>query len=68
MALDEPKEDDEIMEENGITYLVSKDLFEKVKPITLDFIDSAMGSGFSIASNLANAEGCGSSCSSSCSC
>ena len=68
MALDEPKDDDEIVKENGITYLVSKQLFEMVKPITVDFVESAMGSGFSISSNLAKAEGCGTSCSTSCSC
>ena len=64
MALDEPKDDDELMEKNGITYLISKVLFEKVKPVTVDFVDTPNGSGFSINSSLAPGAGCGSSCSS----
>jgi len=65
MALDEPRDDDEVMKDNGITYLVNKELFEQAKPINVDFADSAMGSGFSISSNL-NLGGGG--CESSCSC
>jgi hypothetical protein len=41
MALDEPKEDDEIIRENGITYLINKELFEDAKPISVDFVESA---------------------------
>ena len=65
MALDEPKENDEVVKDNGITYLVNKELFEQAKPINVDFTDTAMGAGFSISSNL-NSDGGG--CSSSCSC
>jgi Fe-S cluster assembly iron-binding protein IscA len=54
MALDEPGENDEIIEDNGITYLVEKDLFEKAKPINIDVIDSAKGSEFSITSSLSH--------------
>jgi len=46
--------------------MVNKDLLERVKPIKLDFVDSPMGSGFNISSNLSNLKGeksCG-----SCSC
>ena len=64
MALDEPKDDDEIVKDNGITYLVNKDLYEKAKPINVDFVESAMGSGFSISSGLnMGGGGCGTSCS-----
>ncbi|MBW1669270.1 MAG: Fe-S cluster assembly protein HesB [Deltaproteobacteria bacterium] len=63
MALDEPKEDDEVMNEDGITYLVNKELFEMVKPVRVDFVESVYGSGFSISSNLNTGAGCG-SCSS----
>ena len=63
MALDEPKDDDEIVKNDGITFLVNKDLLEKAKPINVDFVDSAMGSGFSISSALSVGGGCGSSCS-----
>lgn len=63
MALDEPKEDDEIIEESGITYLIEKDLYERVQPINLDFVESVMGSGFSITSAMTQGNSCG-----SCSC
>ncbi|MFO7461584.1 MAG: iron-sulfur cluster biosynthesis family protein [Desulfatiglandales bacterium] len=63
MALDEPKEDDEIMDNNGITYLMNKQLLEQVKHVTVDFVESAYGSGFSITSGLAKGNSCG-----SCSC
>ena len=63
MALDEPKEDDEVVNNNGITYLINKALLEKVKPVSVDFAETAMGSGFSINSGLSHAGGCGSSCS-----
>jgi Fe-S cluster assembly iron-binding protein IscA len=63
MALDEPKEDDEVFKNDGMTYLVNKELLDQVKPINLDFIESAMGSGFSLSSNLQAGGACGSSCS-----
>lgn len=63
MAQDEPKEDDEILKDQGITYLVTKSLFEQVKPINVDFLESAMGSGFSISSKLSAGSECGGSCS-----
>ena len=64
MALDEPKTDDEVVENNGVTFLMEKDLFEKAKPVNVDFVEGAMGSGFSISSNLQLGGGnCGSSCS-----
>jgi iron-sulfur cluster assembly protein len=60
MALDEPKEDDEILKNDGITFLINKQLLEQVKPLTVDFVESAYGSGFSIASALAKGGACGS--------
>jgi Fe-S cluster assembly iron-binding protein IscA len=66
MALDEPQENDETFNEKGITFLVNKELFDDVKPISVDFVESAMGAGFSVTSALSNkSEGCGSG---SCSC
>ncbi|MEE9611949.1 MAG: hypothetical protein V3W19_11890 [Desulfatiglandales bacterium] len=62
MALDEPQEDDEIIKENGITYLINKQLFDQAKPIGVDFIESAMGSGFSISSSVCGEGACGTSC------
>ena len=64
MALDEPKENDEIVKNDGITYMINKDLYNQVKPISVDFVESAYGSGFSIKSSLKREEGgCGTSCS-----
>jgi len=48
---------------NGVTYLVNKELLDQVKPIVIDFIESGWGSGFSITSSLKKPESCG-----SCSC
>ncbi|MBA4418893.1 MAG: hypothetical protein C0392_13450 [Syntrophus sp. (in: bacteria)] len=64
MALDEPKENDEVFKEDGITFMIAKELFEEVQPVTVDFINNAAGGGFKITSKLtAEEKGCG-----SCSC
>jgi Fe-S cluster assembly iron-binding protein IscA len=63
MALDEPKVNDEVIKDKEITYLIEKELFNQAKPINIDFVDSAMGSGFSITSNMQKGDSCG-----SCSC
>ncbi|RLB40736.1 MAG: hypothetical protein DRH12_09655 [Deltaproteobacteria bacterium] len=63
MALDEPRENDEVFNNDGITYVIDKTLFEQVKPIKVDFVDSPFGSGFSIQANLLMGASCGSSCS-----
>lgn len=61
MALDEPHEDDSVFTEAGITYVVNKSLYEQVKPIKVDFVDTPTGSGFEVSSSLEKS--CG-----SCSC
>lgn len=63
MALDEPNVNDEVITYKDITYLIEKDLYNQVKPINIDFVESAMGSGFSIISKLSMGNSCG-----SCSC
>ena len=63
MALDEPKDNDEVLKDNGVTYLIEKALLDEVQPITIDFVESAMGAGFSIASSLKKEDcACGSDC------
>jgi len=64
MALDEPRDEDQVVKDNGFTYLVDKELYDKAKPICVDFVDSGFGGGFSISSNLSlgGGSGCGSSC------
>ena len=64
MALDESRQDDEVFEDRGVTYLVEKDLFEKVKPIAVEFITTPRGSGFKLTSSLSHGEGTCGSCTS----
>jgi len=62
MALDEPQETDMTYTDHDVTFTIEKDLFEKVKPIRVDFVESVEGSGFTLASKLETGGGCGSSC------
>jgi len=52
MILDEPKGDDLIVTEQGIPFIIDKELLEKAKPIRIDFIESTKRSGFQITSRL----------------
>lgn len=64
MVLDEPREEDQIFNLKGITYLVEKELYERAKPIMIDYVVSPFGSGFQIRSNLnLGGASCGGSCS-----
>jgi Fe-S cluster assembly iron-binding protein IscA len=63
MALDESRNDDEILTDREVTYLVNKTLFEQVKPIAIDFISTPRGSGFKLSSALDAKGNCGTSCS-----
>ena len=62
MALDESQEKDLVFTDRDIQFLVDKDLFEEVKPIRVDFIESVGGSGFKLISSLQASAGCGGSC------
>jgi Fe-S cluster assembly iron-binding protein IscA len=62
MALDEPKEDDQVFNEGGIKYAINKGLYDQVKPIQVDFIQTPRGAGYRVTGNIA-AKSCG-----SCSC
>jgi len=59
LILDQPHDDDEVIVIHGITFLIAKDLYEKAKPIGIDFIEYTPGAGFKITSNL---KGDGSCC------
>ncbi len=52
MALDEQKEDDEIFTERGVTFVVEKALFERVKPRRIGYTHSTLGSGYTLESEL----------------
>ncbi len=52
MALDESKEADEVFDRDGVKFVIEKSLLEGTKPITIDYITTPTGSGFSIESSL----------------
>ena len=62
IALDEPRDRDVIFRDRNLTYVISKDLFEKAKPILVDFVTSSRGSGLKIISELKVDETCRSTC------
>jgi Fe-S cluster assembly iron-binding protein IscA len=65
LVLDEPKENDDKYEFEGVTYLVDKDLGDLSGEIKVDFIDNGYAKGFSISSDkpVGGGGGCGSGCS-----
>jgi len=67
LALDEPKETDITQDYDGITYLLDKELFEKVGNVNVDFVEKGWSSGFVISTKNPISFG-GSSCGSGCSC
>jgi iron-sulfur cluster assembly protein len=52
MALDEQKENDEVFTDRGVTFLVEKTLFERVRPIRIGYTHSTLGSGYTLESEL----------------
>ncbi len=48
MALDEPKDTDNVYDANGFQFIVDKEFDEKAKPVTVDFL----GYGFKISSSI----------------
>jgi len=59
LVLDEPSENDQVFTQEGITYIIGKDLFERVKPVKVDYVDTLNGKGFFISSNLKAEGDCG---------
>jgi Fe-S cluster assembly iron-binding protein IscA len=60
LALDESTPNDDVFEHSGVSYVVEKKLLEQVKPIAVEFIESARGSGFQVQGNLGMGSSCGS--------
>jgi iron-sulfur cluster assembly protein len=52
LALDEPKENDQVFTDRGVTFLVEKGLFDQAKPITIEYTVGAMGAGYMVKSGL----------------
>jgi Fe-S cluster assembly iron-binding protein IscA len=66
LALDEPKENDDKFETSGVTYLIEKDLLERIGGVKVDFVKEGWRSGFVVSSDKPVSTGpsaCGSSCS-----
>ncbi len=63
MALDEPKDTDNVYDVDNFKYVVNKDFIDKAKPIKIDFNNY----GFKITSKIDLNSGC-SSCSTTGSC
>ena len=65
MALDEPREEDHVFDDKGLSYIIEKNLFDQVKPIKVDYVDTPMGAGFDISFNMGMM---GAACGQTCSC
>jgi len=63
MALDESNEDDTVFTDRDVTYVVEKGLLERIKPISIDYVETPRGSGFKLTSALDETPGCGPACS-----
>lgn len=48
MALDEPKDSDDVFEINGFTFIADKEFMGKAKPVKIDFMEY----GFKLTSSL----------------
>jgi iron-sulfur cluster assembly protein len=60
LALDEPKDSDDVFDVNGYSIVVDKELLEEAKPLTVEF----GGAGFAVQSSLKlGGGGCGGGCS-----
>ncbi|MBW6485384.1 MAG: hypothetical protein K0B01_04445 [Syntrophobacterales bacterium] len=63
LALDESTPNDDVFENNGVSYVIEKKLLQEVQPIVVEFIESANGGGFQVKSSMSVGGSCG-SCSS----
>ena len=63
MALDEPKESDDVYDIDGFTYVVDKEFIKVAQPVKVDFIDY----GFRLTSSIKFDSACG-GCGSNSSC
>jgi len=66
MAFDEAKENDHVFTERGVTFLIEKTVFDSAKLINIDYVESTLGSGFTLKSELTEGEGGSITCESIC--
>jgi iron-sulfur cluster assembly protein len=69
LALDEPKDTDDVFTINDLKYVVDQELMKKASDINIDYMDTPWQQGLSVTSGnpVAEKAGAGSSCG-SCSC
>ncbi len=67
LALDEPKDDDKVFENDGIKFLVEGGLLETCGVINVEYVDAGPRSGFGITSSNPIGGGSGGCSSGSCS-
>ena len=66
MALDEPKEDDDVLDNNGITFVMdgqTADILRQSGGLTIDYVDEAYRRGYMLKLGSAGGDcssGCGS--------
>lgn len=68
MVLDGAREEDEVVNKDGSSFVINKELLKRVQPVKIDFVETDMGSGYTISSSLTSGGSCGDSCGSSCGC
>ncbi|MEI8342295.1 MAG: iron-sulfur cluster assembly accessory protein [Verrucomicrobiota bacterium] len=59
MALDEPKEDDEVLDRGGVQFVVDPGSAEKLRGSVIDFHEGPEGSGFRIQNSSPAEHACG---------
>jgi iron-sulfur cluster assembly protein len=52
MALDESQESDEVFHEDGLTFVIDRQLFEIARPIRIDFTTTDTGAEFAVSSTI----------------
>lgn len=52
LALDETKSGDAVFEQNGLTFIVEKDLLDQLGDITIDYLNAGIRSGFHVCSSI----------------
>ena len=68
MVLDEPKDNDDKFEVDGLTYLIDKELSVQSGDVKVDFVDNGWQQGFVLSAVNTLGGGSGSCGSTSCSC
>jgi iron-sulfur cluster assembly protein len=58
MALDQPGANDMTFTDQGLTFVIDRDLLEKARPISVDYVEGPGRSGFQLTSNLSGGGGC----------